>query len=335
MKTKTKLLGNDAILEKAAQLTAQGTAFALVTVVRCESPSSAKPGAKALVYGDGTIEGWIGGGCAQPAVIKTAIKALKDGRPSLIRISPDKDGEAVAGLVDFGMTCHSGGTLDIFVDPVVSRVPLVIIGAAPTAQALCALASRVGFHVTAVFPNANAELFPEAHQVIDGFDVTPGNSPIAGITVVATQGKNDEEGLEAALSTAAPYIVFIASAKKAAKLKQFLIERGHDAGRVAAIAAPAGIEIGAVTPEEIALSVLADVVRQRRMGGAFAASHARDTNAAAAQAVDPVCGMSVEIAGAEHTAAYGGAKYYFCCAHCRHAFESAPEKYLEKIGAHA
>ena len=331
MKLKTTMLENDAVLEKAAQLVAQGTAFALVTVVRCESPTSAKPGAKALVYADGTIEGWIGGGCAQPAVIKTAKKALKDGQASLIRISPEKGDAAVEGLMDFGMTCHSGGTLDIFIDPMLSRTPLVIVGTAPTAQALSALASRVGFNVTAVFPGANADLFPDAHQVIDGFDITQAKLPAAGIAAVATQGKKDEEGLEAALTTDAPYIAFIASAKKAAKLKQYLIERGHDAKRVAAISAPAGIEIGAVTPEEIALSVLADIVRQRRLGAGSTTSHENEKQTL--HAVDPVCGMSVETAGAEHIAVFRGAKYYFCCAHCRHAFESTPEKYLEKSGA--
>lgn len=329
------MLETDQVLEKAAQLRSRNQAFALVTVVRCESPTSARPGAKALVYEDGTIEGWIGGGCAQPAVIKTAKQALRSGQACLIRISPDKNSDQEEGIMDFGMSCHSGGTLDIFIDPVVPRPALLILGAAPTAQTLAALANRVGFSVTAAFPGANHELFPDAHQVIDGFALDDANSK-PGFIVIATQGKKDEEGLEAALTTGAHYITFIASRRKADKLKQFLLERGHDAKRVNAIIAPAGVEIGAVTPEEIALSVLADLVRARRAQGVAASGVNSDQPAASAgtvQAIDPVCGMSVEIAGAAHVALHDGHKFYFCCAHCRHAFEKTPRQFLPVSGA--
>lgn len=329
------MLETDQVLEKAAQLRSRNQAFALVTVVRCESPTSARPGAKALVYEDGTIEGWIGGGCAQPAVINTAKKALRSGQACLIRISPDKSSDKEEGIMDFGMTCHSGGTLDIFIDPVVPRPALLILGAAPTAQTLSALAIRVGFSVTAAFPGADRDLFPDARQVVDGFALDDANFK-PSFVVVATQGKKDEEGLEAALATGAQYIGFIASRRKADKLKQFLLERGHDAKRVSAIIAPAGIEIGAVTPEEIALSVLADLVRARRMSGVAVSCVDSDrsvTPAVTVEAIDPVCGMGVEIAGATHVAMHEGRKYFFCCAHCRHVFEKTPQQYLHVSGA--
>jgi xanthine dehydrogenase accessory factor len=332
------MLESDRVLERAASLHSQGRPFALATVVRCESPTSAKPGAKALVEPDGTIHGWIGGGCAQPAVIKTAKRALAEGRPYLIRISPEKDGAIEEGVLDFGMTCHSGGTLDIFIDPLVPRPRLLIIGASPAGQCLSALAARVGFAVTAAFPGVTPEMFPDAERLVGGLEVAAEDHPSAHLVVVSTQGKRDEEGLEAALSTGASYIAFIASERKAAKVRDYLRERGHDRARVDAILAPAGIEIGAVTPEEIALSVLADVVRYRRAVSSVEAPNREGPPKAAApgaQAVDPVCGMTVETRGAEHTTLYRGETYYFCCAGCQHAFEKAPEDYLPAAGARA
>jgi xanthine dehydrogenase accessory factor len=258
----------DSILERATARRAAGQPFVLATVVRCEAPTSARPGAKALVDTDGNIDGWIGGGCAQPAVIATARQALADGEPRLIRVSPTKDGASEPGIVDFGMTCHSGGTLDIFLEPYTARPTLLIIGASPAARALCGLAARTGHDVLALFPDADTAQFPDAVAVLDGLDPALLGARRADQVVVATQGKRDQPGLEAALATGCPRIAFIASERKAGKLKAELMERGHDPARVAAIVAPAGIPIGAVTPEEIALSVLAGLVRERRLGPA-------------------------------------------------------------------
>ena len=297
------------------------------------------------------MTGWVGGGCAQPAVIDTARKALEDGEPRLIRVSPIKDGEVAEGIVDFGMTCHSGATLDIFQEPFAARPSLLVVGTAPAAQSLAALAQRTGFEVFAAAPGADAGLFPDARQVIDGLDLAGLACGTPRFVVVATQGKRDEPGLEAALGTGAAYIAFIASARKAEKLKTYLAERGHDAARVAAIVSPAGVEIGAVTPEEIAVSVLAGLIRARREGGAgmpaAASETARASSAAtslaasviappvAGTAVDPVCGMSVDTATAEYRSELGGRTYYFCCAGCQHSFERAPEQYLTGEGASA
>lgn len=340
-----QVLDNDAVLTRAAELKAERRPFALITVVRCEPPTSAKPGAKALVEPDGRIQGWIGGGCAQPAVIKTAKQALGDGEPRLIRISPNRSEAAVEGIVDFGMSCHSGGTLDIFIDPVVLRPQLLVIGGSPAARSLVALGHHTGFEVTAAFPEADAGLFPEADHVVPDLRLGAASSVSAPYIVVATQGKRDEEGLEAALSVDSRYLAFIASERKADKLKGYLKERGYAAERVDAIVAPAGVQIGASTPEEIALSVMGAVIAARRLGrdGIQAAAKPQlpstagtqaaccgDESTAEAQsgmAVDPVCGMSVEVATAEYRSEHAGQVFYFCCAHCQHSFEKAPERY--------
>lgn len=337
------MLETDAILERAADLKTQGKPFALVTVVRCESPTSAKPGAKAIVDAQGSIQGWIGGGCAQPAVIATVKKALKDGQARLIRVSPSRGAPLEEGIVDFGMTCHSGGTLDIFIDPIVPKPALLIIGAAPTAQALSVLAHRTGFAVTAMFPGADAAMYPDAVQIVDGLDVSALHGDGPDFVVVATQGKKDEQGLEAALSTGSDYIAFIASERKAEKVKQYLRERGQEPGRVDAILAPAGIEIGAITPEEIALSALAGLVKARREQAdgdvpatesatsgmtSCCANPEMDADAGGNTATDPVCGMSVKIAGAEYRFSWQGKDFYFCCAGCQQSFENSPQHYL-------
>jgi len=319
------------VLETAHRLRTTGKAFALATVVRCDSPTSAKPGAKAVIEPDGTIHGWIGGGCAQPVVVKTARQALADRQPRLIRISPERGEPIESGIVEFGMSCHSGGTLDIFIDPVTARPALLIVGASAAAETLCALANRVGFDVTVASAGVDQERFPDAGRTIDGLEVAQDVLERRPFIVVSTQGRRDEEALEAALRSGADYIAFIASERKAAKLRQYLIERGHDAPRVAAIVSPAGVEIGAVTPEEIALAVLAGLVQVRRSAVATEAVDVRATVAVpetAAQAIDPVCGMSVDIATAAYRTEHAGRTYYFCCAHCQHSFEKSPAQYL-------
>ena len=259
------MFDNNAVIEKAAELKTAGIPFTLVTVVRCESPTSAKPGAKAIVEADGAIQGWIGGGCAQPAVIKMSKQAIQDGQSRLIRISPTRTESSESGIVDFGTTCHSGGTLDIFIDPVVQRPTLLIIGASPVAQSLSALAHHAGFTVVAAFADISEKTFPDATHIIDNLQLTDFSTDTAPYVVVATQGKQDEASLEAALGTKAGYIAFVASDRKAAKLRQFLVENGHNVERIDSIVSPAGIDIGAITPEEIALSVLAGVIQARRI----------------------------------------------------------------------
>ena len=166
-------LNDDSLLTRAAALEDAGIPFALVTVVRTVSPTSARPGAKAIVCADGVIQGWIGGGCAQPAVIKSVKQALDDSQSRLIRISPGKTGPVEDGIIDFGMSCHSGGTLDIFIDPVLPQPILLIVGGSPTAQALAGLAPRVGFAVTVACHGADRETFPDATRLHDGFDLGP------------------------------------------------------------------------------------------------------------------------------------------------------------------
>ena len=265
-------------LQAALRLQQQDRPHAIVTVLRVQPPASARPGDKALVTADGIELGWIGGGCSQPAVLKTVRLALADGRARVVRIAPSSEGDVreLDDVLEFGMACHSGGTIELFVDPMLARARLTVVGDSPLAVALSSLGPRVGLPVTVVAHAADADRFPEAERVLGSDDVaavaqalTPGS-----FVVVATQGRRDVQGLRAALALQARQVFFVASHRKAQVLKAALVEAGEDAAAVAAIVAPAGQPIGAQTPEEIALSVLAAVVAARRGQGSPATAAA-------------------------------------------------------------
>jgi xanthine dehydrogenase accessory factor len=256
------------VLAAAQKLQQQDQPYALVSVLRVMAPASARPGDKAVVTAEGIQHGWIGGGCAQPAVMRTVRQALADGRARMIRIAPAEEGQMreLDDVLEFGMACHSGGTLELFVDPMLPRARLTVIGDSPLAVALAGLAPRVGLPVTVLAHGAEAARFPDAERVLASDEVAELQAavPPGSFVVVATQGRRDLQGLRAALALQARRVFFVASARKAQVLKASLVETGQDAAAVAAIVAPAGQPIGAQTPEEIALSVLAAVVAARR-----------------------------------------------------------------------
>jgi xanthine dehydrogenase accessory factor len=255
-------------IEIAARLRAQDRAFALVTVLSAQAPTSAKAGDKALVTADGQIHGWIGGGCAQPAVVKTVRQALASGQPQRIRIAPtDQASERTLGeVLEFGMACHSGGTLDLFVDPVLPAPQLVVFGDSAVAHALSGLAPHIGLQVLLVAQGAQANDFPDAVRVLatDSMEALTQTLSAGGLVVVATQGRRDLQALRAALALKPSTLWFVASERKASVMRASLINAGENPQQVAAIVAPAGEPIGAQTPEEIALAVLAAVVAARR-----------------------------------------------------------------------
>jgi xanthine dehydrogenase accessory factor len=250
--------------------------FAVATVVRTVSVTAAKAGAKALILEDGTVvAGWIGGGCARGATLRAAKESIADGRPRLISIQP-KDlladlglaaGETKDGIRYANNMCPSQGTMDIFVEPILPRPELVVMGASPVAVALTEVASTFGFDVTAAAPAKDHTLLKDAYHRIDGFEL-----PLTKrqrFIVVSTQGSGDEVALAAALAAEAVYVSFVGSRKKAAALTVALREKGSDDTRLALLKAPAGLDIGAISPEEIALSILAELVQVRRKSTAI------------------------------------------------------------------
>jgi xanthine dehydrogenase accessory factor len=304
----------------AQRLQQQGEPYALVSVVRTQAPASVRAGDKAIVTSQGIFYGWIGGGCAQPAVLRTVRQALQDGRARLIRIAPAdadtaRDPESViSDAIEFGMSCHSGGTIELFIDPILPPTRLVIIGDSPVAVALAGLAPRVGLPVTVIARGADVQRFPDASQVIDTDEAATVAAQVAAgsLVVVATQGRRDLPGLRAALALQARRIWMVASTRKAQVLRESLIAAQYDPQVVNAIVAPAGQPIGARTPEEIALSVLASIVAVRRAArGAADAACTADTATELRATTAPAQPTSAAAAGEDSCCAPapGGAEH--------------------------
>ena len=260
------------ILDIISTRKAAGEPFALATVVRTVAATAAKAGAKAVILPDGTIsEGWIGGGCARAAVLKAAKDALADGRSRLVSVQPPDlladhgvaPGDEQEGVRFAKNMCPSQGTMDIFVEPVLPRPQVIICGSSPVAVAVADLAKRSGFAVTVCAPAAEQAAFAEAERRIEGYAL-PVEEAGARYVVVSTQGRGDEAALSAALAVDVDYVAFVGSRKKADALKAALSERGVPAERLAKLKAPAGLDLGAITPDEIAISILAEIVAVRR-----------------------------------------------------------------------
>jgi xanthine dehydrogenase accessory factor len=312
--------------------------------VAVRKPTSARPGASGIVHPDGTIEGWVGGSCAQPVVVREALRAIADGQPRLLRLSKDGPGEGrrADGIIELVMTCHSGGTLEIYVEPHLPAPLLWVIGTTPIAGALASLGTAAGWKVTVIDPIADADAFPGArvHASGDIRSLDPGSSPYI---VVASQGIWDEEAVGLSLTREASYVGLVASPTRAAVVREWLREEttvGEE--RIAALRAPAGLDLGAETAEEIALSILAELVQVRRGRADFVASPGPATVAAGMPEVvslepvtddivllDPVCAMTVDRATARHLAEHDGVVYAFCSIGCRTRFIREPAAYLE------
>ena len=260
------------ILDIISTRKAAGEPFALATVVRTVAATAAKAGAKAVILPDGTIsEGWIGGGCARAAVLKAARDALADGRSRLVSVQPPdalddqgrSAGEETGGVRFATNMCPSQGTMDIFVEPVLPRPQIIVCGSSPVAVAIADFARRAGFAITVCAPAAEQSAFADAERRIEGYAL-PVKESGARYVVVSTQGRGDEAALLAALAVGADYVAFVGSRKKANALKRTLAKHGVSRDCLEKLKAPAGLDLGAITPEEIAISIVAEIVAVRR-----------------------------------------------------------------------
>ncbi len=326
----------DEFFHKAAELQAEGKPFATATVVRSLAPTSGKPGDRAIVTLDGVMYGWIGGSCAQPTVIRESRRAIVEDRSVLVRLSPNPGTEPLPpGMIEVPMTCFSGGTIEVYIEPQQPRPRLIVMGHLPVAQALVHLGKALSYHVIAVAAPEDAASVAHADEVHASADeIASWITPLTFV-VVATHGYGDEDALAHALRTKAPYVGLIASRKRAEAVRANLREMGVAEERLAELRAPAGLHIHARRGDEIALSIMAEVVQVRRHlerlfwpeeGSAAAQGDTEAPLAAAAPAtaLDPVCGMTVEIATARATYDYQGTTYYFCCPGCRGRFAKHP-----------
>jgi len=291
------------VLTRVDDLRSGRTPFVLATVVRAERPTSAKPGDRALVLPDGTMEGFVGGTCAESTVRLQGLRLLATGESTLLRITPTADGETVGeGLVTVGNPCLSGGSLDIFLETMLPPMLVHVHGDAPVARALVDIGRAIGHDVRR--PPAGAVL-PDDLAAL----------------VVASHGRDEEPLLTAALRADVPYVGLVASRKRGqAVLASLAVPPAHRAR----VHTPAGLDIGARTPAEVALSVYAELVTEHIGAREHTSS---EPVILAAEAIDPVCGMTVAVSAAALSLTDNETSVYFCGAGCHQAYADDPDRY--------
>jgi xanthine dehydrogenase accessory factor len=342
----------DDFFAKAHELVQAGIPFVTATVVRAEKPTSGKPGDKAIITVDGVMHGWIGGSCAQPTVIKEALNALADDESRLVRLSAEPEAQAPReGLTDLPMTCFSGGTLEIYIEPQHPRPRLLIVGNLPVARALAQLGSAMNYHVIGVDLDGNGDRMPHADGVLTSLNKVVEEIRPFPYIVVATHGIYDELALEKILPSTPTYIGLVASPKRAEAVRGYLVGQGISEVEMLPLKAPAGLDIQARRGDEIALSIMAEIVQKRRNAEMLNLEMFQKQAAVTPEsiafsselsmkvvqsetAVDPICHMHVEIATAKYTTQHEDTKYYFCCSGCKTKFEADPTAYVGKPTAH-
>ena len=304
------------LLEEMAELSRSGQAFALATVVWRQPPSSSQPGARAIITAEGVVHGWIGGACAEPAVIREAQQVIADGSARLLLLgTPEQFGAAVPdGMTVIPISCQSEGALEIYIEPVLPAPHLVIVGNSPMARTLASLAGALGWRT----------------DLVNGPDLMTAGADERSMIVVATQGHDDEDVLERAVAARPAYLGLVGSRRRGATVLGYLADRGVPQEDLDRVRVPAGLDLGKTTHQEIAVAILAELVQLRASGALHGRHglHGAVPTARPAQAVDPVCGMTVTAEG--RPVACDGTDYYFCGAGCRQAFEKDPGAYLNR-----
>ncbi|HUZ55548.1 MAG TPA: XdhC family protein [Streptosporangiaceae bacterium] len=330
------------VMEQAAALARRGEAVALATVVWRQGPSSGQLGSRAIITASGDVHGWIGGACAEPSVIRQAREVIAEGAPRLLLLgSTGKFGDAIPdGMTVVPISCQSEGALEVYIEPVVPAPHLVVVGRSPMAHALADLGRALGWRAGR----------------LDWTEFTAADAGPQSMVVVATQGHGDEEAVEQAVAAGPAYLGLVGSRKRGAAVLGYLAERGIAQEQLDRVRVPAGLDLGKTSHSEIAVAILAELVQLRaegklrtavaaaaaagagggaksraKSGGTRSAKAQADRSAAEpAEAVDPVCGMTVQAGPDGRPLEYEGSTYYFCCAGCRSEFESNPASYARK-----
>jgi xanthine dehydrogenase accessory factor len=315
--------------DKLEALRRQNELFVTATVIRREAPSSGKIGDKAIIDQYGEITGWIGGGCVRGIALKEAEEAMRSGKARLVQVGKNSLHEQ-DDIINYKMTCMSEGAVELFLEPVLPPPHLVVIGKTLIASALVHLAKVSGFRVTAVAPNAKPNTFQGVDELITQLNLKEVRTSSRSSLIICTQGENDEEAIEQALHQSACYIGFVASPKKKMAIFEHLVERGVDRAAINTIHSPAGLNIHAKTPEEVAISILAEIIQVQNQLQLTGFSHFVSTNAQTSKSgfyINPVCGVPVDIKNPKHIVEYKNEKIYFCCDGCKTKFDADPEKY--------
>lgn len=292
----------ESLTARATELTSLREPFVRATVVRAQRPTSAHAGDTALVLSNGEMDGFVGGSCVEASVREYSLKALSAREPLLLRVVPGEPSHrSEEGAVEVSNPCLSGGAIEIFLEPYIPAPRVLVVGTTPVAQALASLGSGVGLQM----------------ELTDGQAADPRSDDAA--LIVASHGREEESALEGALRASVPYVALVASEARGAAV---LASLDVDDAQRSRVFSPAGLNLGARTPGEIALSILAQLIAERAK-----ARHAVPAGSEPATAIDPVCGMTVAAAEATLHLEHGGTSFYFCSRGCYEAFRKDPERY--------
>jgi xanthine dehydrogenase accessory factor len=295
------------ILDEAAQLSRRGEEFAMATVVWRQGPSSGQPGSRVLITASGQLHGWIGGACAEPVVVREAQRVIAERQPKLLLLgSPDQFGGSIPeGMVTVPISCQSEGALQVYVEPVIPTPRLTIVGRSPMVHTLAELAQVLGWRAS----------------IVDGPDFSSAELDARSIVVVATQGHGDEDAIAEAVSALPAFVGLVASRKRGEAVLGYLADRGVPAHLLQRVRVPVGLDLGHTTHREIAVAVLAELVRLRAAGQLSDQSSIVEVGKTTR---DPVCGMDAS----GYPYVHDGVTNHFCCVGCRDAFANDPHAYL-------
>jgi xanthine dehydrogenase accessory factor len=326
------------VLERMSELARSGQPFALATVVWRQGPSSSKQGSRAIITADGELDGWIGGACAEPVVIREAKQVIADGMPRLLLLgSPDQFGTVIPeGMTVVPISCQSEGALEVYIEPVLPVPHLVIVGSSPMTRTLAELARALDWRTDLVSTADFAAAGAGEHSAAEH------GAGERSMIVVATQGHGDEDMIERAAAMRPAYLGLVASRKRGESLLGYLAERGVPRDQLDRVHAPAGLDLGRTTHEEMAVAILAELVQLRASGALPGVPAPRRepghrpggrprTELKLAEAVDPVCGMTVTPNASAMPLEHDGVTYYFCCAGCHRAFSDNPDAYTKAV----
>jgi xanthine dehydrogenase accessory factor len=307
------------IVERAAELARSGEEFALATVVWRQGPSSGQMGSRAIITRSGQLYGFIGGACAEPVVLREAVRVIESREPRLLFLGTADvpQSQLPEGMLYVPMSCQSEGALQIYVEPVVPALDLVVVGSSPMTRTLADLAAALGWD----------------SRVVDASDFSADDVGARSVVVIASQGHGDEEAVALAVSAEPLFVGLVASRKRGESLLAYLGERGVSTELLERVRTPVGLDLGRTSHREIAVSVLAELVMRRAAGEFSAATSGGALPRSEEQVLDPVCGMTVTADDAHFAVEHDGTTYWFCCAGCSTSFAADPARYLSEAEA--
>mgnify|MGYP000906986698 CR=1 FL=1 len=321
----------DQYIAKINELRKRNEIFVLATVIGREIPSSGKIGDKAVITVSGEITGWIGGGCVKGIILRESLEAMNTGKGRLVKIGQNPFQFTSENIKEYKMTCHSEGSIDVFIEPIIPLKHIVVVGKTEIAKAIVRISKAAGYRVTVVATDAKPSMFEKPDELITRMYLKDSSIHALSNIVVCTQGEDDEEALTQALSIDHYYLGFVASRKKREAVWSYLKSIGITDNQLDSIQSPAGIDIQAKRPEEVAISILAGIVEFQNNGRhpINFSGPVKEDPSKVEYYINPVCGIPVSKTNPKHIIEYKNEKIYFCCDGCKISFEKDPQKYMD------